>query len=250
MTKAGKMSEYLKACADMLQKQGNQKSQNCCGKGDQMDMETLIAILRMIQKEQNIRAKTKMLEKNRKEELTRAYKEKVGDLSAEQFELKNNNLAAIIQKFASDRNSLKLLKPIDTAMDDSGKLLKKPSTGKETVAAETEVIERLAALLMNSAQSSKSLSKQEKQMLMAMLKMMMMPKQGKGAGKTPGHSTAGGFTNDPNMNFSGKDFKRNESDRSTDHTGGKAAGRMPEEFKSAIEAFHRKIQKTAPKGTY
>jgi hypothetical protein len=47
---------------------------------------------------------------------------------------------------------------------------------------------------------------------------------------------------DPNKRFSGQDFKKHDSELSVDHTRGTTTVKLPEEYKSAIEAFYRKIR--------
>jgi hypothetical protein len=232
LTGAGKLAVNFNKWADMIGKSGEKKSgQGGQGGGEgEIDMELLLAMLRMIQGEQNIRDKTRALENKRAEK--KVYREKTGKVAEQQ-----SNLYAMLKDVQAKTKCPKvkqLLQDAGKAMKDAETMLKKPKTDLETLSAETEVIERLSGAFQKSCQDSKS---QQGSQMMAMLQQMMM--QGK-EGSKPGQGK-GGLSDDPNKRFTGPDFKKHDSERSVDHTGGSTTVKLPEEYKSAIEAFYRKI---------
>ena len=74
---------------------------------------------------------------------------------------------------------------------------------------------------------------------MALLRMMM----GQSSGTSAGGSAAGGFTDRRNMNFNTPNYNREEGEKGVDGTSGKTR-RLPEEYKTAIEAFFKKVKKS------
>ena len=241
MKDADKLSDNFNKWADILAKSGDKKSGQGGGKGGgegEVDMEVLLAMLRMIQGEQNIRDKTRALEQ--KKDQKTEYREQSGRVADEQNDMYRLLLAT--QKKNRCSKVDQLLTNAGKAMKDAEKMLSKPQTDLETIAAETEVIERLSGAFQESCKNSKS---QEGAMMMAMLKQMMMQQSGKGkgkGGKKPGQG-GGGMSNDPNSRFAGPDFHKDEGERTVDHTAGSGtSAKLPDEYKSAIEAFYRKMR--------
>ncbi len=239
MIDSKKLADNFNKWADIIGKSGDKKSGQGGGKGggdSEIDMEVLLAMLRIIQGEQNIRDKTRALEqvKNKKTE----YKEKserVADQQNDLFRL----LETIKQKIKCPKIK-KMLTLAGEAMEDAEEMLSKPQTDLETIAAETEVIERLSGAFQQSCKDSKS---QQGAQMMSMLMQMITQKGGEGKGGLKPGQGGGGFSNDPNARFTGADFKKNEGERTVDQTGGTgAAVKLPEEYKSAIEAFYRKTR--------
>ncbi len=235
-----KMADNLNKWADILGKKGNEQTQSRGGQGGQggggeVDMELLLAMLRMIQGEQNIRNKTRSLDRNKPEE--KEYKEKTDRLADEQDDL-HRMLESVKEKIKSCPAAVQLLESTGKAMKDAEKMLLKSQTDAETVAAETEVIERLSGAFQQSCKNAKQ---QQGAKMMAMLMRMLMQQQGKGGSK-PGKG-AEGFSDDSNKRFTGPDFQKNDPKRSIDLTGGADSIKLPEEYKSAIEAFYKKVRK-------
>ena len=241
MINSKKLADNFNKWADIIGKSGDKKSGQGGGKGGgegEIDMEVLLAMLRMIQGEQNVRDKTRALEQKKNEK--KQYREKSAKVADEQNDL-YRLLEATKQKSKCPKVK-KMLTLAGKAMKDAEDMLSKPQTDLETISAETEVIERLSGAFQQSCKNGKS---QQGMQMMSMLQQMMMQQSGQGKGKggnKPGQG-GGGFSNDPNNRFSGPDFKRNEGTRTVDKTGGTgAAGKLPEEYKSAIEAFYRKMR--------
>ena len=121
-------------------------------------------------------------------------------------------------------------------MSEVEEMLHKRRTDVETAAAETEVIEMLGGAFSKACEGRSDRSGAS---MMAML-MRMLTRCPTGTGSSPGGSMAGGFTDDANMTFNGKGFSGTASSRNFGGTHGSASGKLPEEFKSDIEAFLRK----------
>jgi len=241
MVDSAKLAGNFNKWADMIGKSGKKQSGQSRGKGGKgggegkIDMEFLLAMLRMIQGEQNIRDKTRTLEQKINDK--KFYKDKTGRVADQQ-----NDLYRLLKSAQAKTKCPKvkqLLNDAGKAMKDAEEMLKKPQTDLETISAETEVIERLSGAFQKSCQNSKS---QQGAQMMAMLKQMMMQQGGGKGGSKPGRGN-GGFSNDPNKRFTGNDFKKQDPERSVDQTGGNTVVKLPEEYKSAIEAFYRKIEK-------
>lgn len=241
MNNAKKMANNFNKWADMLGK-GDNKKQDGGGQGGgkegEVDMELLLAMLRMIQGEQNIRDKTRSLERNKPKDENK-YSEKSNRIADEQDDL-HRMLKQVLEK-VEDQQAIKLLEGAGSAMKDAEGMLKKPQTDVETIAAQTEVIERLSGAFQQEAKKQqKGKGKGQGSKMMAMLMQMMMQGQGKGGSK-PGKGS-GGFSDDPNKRFTGPDFKKNDPERTVDKTGGTETKKLPEEYKNAIEAFYRKVK--------
>ena len=241
MSNAKKMTDNFNKWADMLGKGGDEQSQSGGGDGGgeppEVDMELLLAILRMIQGEQNIRDKTRSIEKNKPEK--KEYSEKANRIADEQDDL-YRMLQQVMEKVEDTPDAVELLEGAGKAMKDAEEMLKKPQTDVETIAAETEVIERLSGAFQQSAKQQQGKGKPGSKM-MAMLMQMLMQQQGKGKPGTKPGEGAGGFSDDPNKRFTGPDFHKNDPDRNVDQTGGTESINLPEEYKSAIEAFYKKV---------
>jgi len=244
MTDSGKMAANFKKWADMLGKGDNKKQGGGGGQGGgkdgEVDMELLLAMIRMIQGEQNIRNKTRSLERNKPE--MKEYSEKADRIADEQDDLKR--MLENVKEKVDDQQAVELLEAAGTAMKDAEQMLKKPQTDVETIAAETEVIELLSGAFQQSAKKQQGKGKPGSKM-MAMLMQMLMQGQGKGKGKKPGTKPgqgSTGFSDDPNTRVTGPDFHKNDPNRNVDQTGGTESINLPEEYKNSIEAFYKKVR--------
>jgi hypothetical protein len=222
--------------ADILSKKGNQKAPNGQnGKNAKIDMELLMSLLRIIQGEQNLRKKTRSLEKNKA--ANKEYKRNATQLAGKQQELRKLLDKAKQRAAKTCPKAQQLLGAVGNAMDDAEKLLSIPKTNTPTVAAETAVIELLAGAAKQAGKGGGQGSGLGA--MMALLRMMM----GQSSGASGGGSAAGGFTDRRNMNFNTPNYNREEGEKGVDGTSGKTR-RLPEEYKTAIEAFFKKVKKS------
>jgi hypothetical protein len=224
----------------MLSNSDSSKSGGGSGKGgcsQEIDMEMLMDILRMIQKEQNIREQTRAVENAGKKDLRRS--ENTQQLADEQKLLKKT-LVKTIKKSEKCPKAHAMLTKVGKVMNEVEELLRKPETGKSTIAAETEVVERLAGAF---SQACKGNAKQQPgtNRIAALMKMLL--KKGQGAGTSSGGNMAGGSTNAANNHFNGTEFSGTQRPKNSNGAIGESRVKIPEEFKSDIEAFLKKRRK-------
>ncbi len=235
---AKKLSDDFNKWAKMLSQMGNKKAAPGKGQGQsgKVDMQLLMSILRIIQKEQNLRTQTRSLDKNKPTKQDE-YKNKANPLAQHQQNIQDQLAKAIKRAAKTCPQACQPLAAAGKAMADAKTLLSVPKTGVDTVSAETAAIEILAGAARNGGKGKGRGKGSGFGAMMALLKMML----GTGTGATPGGSMAGGKTNAPNMFFNGNKYNRSEGEREVSGTAGVSKG-IPEEFKSAIEAYFKKIK--------
>ena len=234
---SGKMAEKFTEWSKMLSQADNKKAQGD-GKGKQQEIDTefLLGLMRIIQGEQNLREKTRYLDKNRPAE--KQYHNQSLQLSGTQGDL-HVKLLFLTQKARKCPKAVQLLNYAGKVMDEVVAMLRKPQTDGSVIAAETEIIELLSGAFQQSSQQAGASSSG----MMAMLMQMLMQQKGVGAGKTPGQSSMGGSTDAQNMKFNDPGFNKEDPNRTTDKTQGTTTAEIPEEFKNAIEAYFKKRSK-------
>lgn len=237
---SAKMAEKFNEWAKMLAKADNKKSPKDQGKTQQIDPEFLLGLMRIIQGEQNLRQKTRYLDKN-KPKTAQKYKKQSVLLSGDQGDL-HVKLMFLQQMARSCPPAMKLLNRAGMVMDEVVDKLRKPQTNTKVIAAETEIIELLSGAFQQSSKQSGTSSA-----MMSMLMQMLMQQPGSGAGKNAGQSSMGGSTDADNLQFNDPEFKKNDPDRKGDKTQGTTHAEIPEEYKSAIEAYFKKRSKIKDK---
>ena len=226
------LAEKFDEWAKLLSKMDNKKADNQEGKGkpQEIDYEFMLGLLRIIQGEQNLREKTRYLDKHKPEQ--KQYKKNAGLLAGDQGDL-HLKLMFLSQKAKKCPPAMKLLKRAGVAMDDVVAYLRKPQTDGPVIAAETEIIELLSGAFQQSGkQSGKSSG--------AMAMMMQMLMQGMAAGQSGTGNPMGGTTDNSNIKFNDPGFEKEDPSRATDKTQGVGIAEIPEEYKSAIEAYFKK----------
>ncbi|NOY75820.1 MAG: hypothetical protein GXP32_08520 [Kiritimatiellaeota bacterium] len=228
------LAKDFKRWAKMLSKSKNSKAGGGGGQGGgggEVDMEMLLNILRMIQGEQNLREKTKVVDRSGKKNPKRAeHSEMLAKRQRELLEI----LSETMKKAGKRPKARAMLSKVGKTMAEVETLLKKTETGKQTVAAETEVVERLAGAFSQACEGGAG--KQPGAATMMALMEMLMKRQ-MGTGMKPGGSMAGGNTNTANKQFGGTDFTGGKTSKTTGGAAGKTVGEIPDEFRSDIEAF-------------
>ena len=161
-----------------------------------------------------------------------------------------DELAADVQQLVIEQTMPKVIKLLDEVkdiMNESTDRLAKADTGGETLAAQTEVIEKIHAAAKEK--QSKGGGSKSGSAMMDMMERMMGKKpggeKGQGKGDKPSDQGGGGVTG--------------ESDTANDANGGQAGGKseirrvpkaagsataeIPEEFKQAFDAYNRGAEK-------
>lgn len=234
---SGQLADKFNAWAKMLSDADDSQADQDSQQGEQIEVspEFILGLMRIIQGEQTLRDKTRYLEKN-KPEKAQDYKLQCYDLSGDQGDL-HVKLLFLQNEVRNSQAAMQLLGQAGKAMDDVVAFLRKPQTDGAVIAAETEIIELLSgALQQTGKQSAKANS------MMAMLMQMLM-QQGSGAGNTPGQSNMGGTTDAQNLKFNDPEFQKNQGEREGEKTQGISHKELPEEYKSAIEAYFKKRSK-------
>ncbi len=224
--------------ANMLDSKKNSKSgQGKPGQGKQMTAEQiklLLKLIRIVQEEENIRRRTRLLE--RRKEFDDGY----GEKSVKEGDSQQKNLAQLREVIPkAPPKAQRNLKMAAKAMEDAERLLRLPQTDGETVAAETEVIERLTAGAQQSASSMGGAAGMSALMKMLMQQMGM----GNGAGQAGGGSNAGGGVDPGDSGDGGKGSNDKRDDRAAEKLTGKSLENVPPEFRDALRSYFDEVEK-------
>ena len=181
-------------------------------------------------------ADLKIDEKQSKQLGFKEYAKKARGLSEEQKKL-FLQLQALHEKGPSPKLA-ELLKSIEKPMLDAQNLLMRPQTDGDTIAAETEVIERVLAATQQACKSCKnqSIAKMMQQLAQSLKKGM-----GKGNGKAGGGNDSPYDSNVQSGNHKGGNFNGNDT-RDRQGVSGKVLESVPIEFRDALEAYFKKIE--------
>lgn len=165
-----------------------------------------------------------------------------------------DELAADVQQLIIEQNNekvIELLESVEAAMDEASELLFESDTGGGTIAAETEVIERI----FEAAQERSNQSGEGGETSGAMLEMMreMMGKgqpgdqPGQQPGQNPGDTGGEGRTGDSdtaNSDNSGATGGKSV-ERRVPKASGSAGQGLPREFQEALDAYNRAAETLA-----
>ncbi|MEK7954435.1 hypothetical protein [Luteolibacter soli] len=166
---------------------------------------------------------------------------------------RQDELAADVQQLVIEQTNpkvIELLEKVEDAMDEASGFLLDRNTGGETIAAETDVIERI-----HDAAKEKQKSGGQGEASGAMMEMMeeMMgkgkpqEKPGDQPGQKPGDQGGEGMTGDSqsaNSKDGGTSGTKFE-ERRVPKASGKAGEGIPREFQDALDAYNRDAEKLA-----
>ena len=226
MKSAYMWEKQLLAWADMLEAQQQSGGGGEGGGGDpeQVDVETIIELMRLRVQEEAIRENTRVLEKTKKE--NRRYASDSRRLSERQNDLAK--LARPLERRVKSDKVRAFVEKIGGEMMNAGMYLRRPQTDSSTIAIETEIIELIAAAL--NASSSQSSAQQS-----VMMGMAMGQQEGQG-------SNAGGTTDRGNLKSAGDAAGPGGEGREIDKAGGFGGGELPTEFRDMIEAYFKGVE--------
>ena len=164
---------------------------------------------------------------------------------------KQDELAADVQQLTIEQTLpkvIELFREVEDAMDEASERLYEHETGGKTIAAETDVIEKIFEAAKERQKQSGS-GKPGEQQGSAMLDMMerMMGKEpgGKKPGDKPGDQAGQGSTGDSetaNANVAG-DVDGKVEERRVPKGSGTAGKTVPPEFRDALKAYNRGAEK-------
>jgi len=161
-------------------------------------------------------------------------------LADEQDEL-NADVQQLVLEQTIDK-VIEILEEVEFAMDDAIDRLEEHDTGGATIAAQTDVIEKIYEA---AKQKQKSGGGQTGDAMMNMLENMMG--QGKKPGKKAGNKGGEGMTGESdtaNQSVTGADGG-NKEERRVPKAAGTAGRPVPTEFRDALDAFNRGAESLA-----
>lgn len=181
------------------------------------------------------------------------HQEGARKLSAEQDELAADVQQLIIEQ--THPKVIELLEGVEDAMDEASELLVETNTGGATIAAETDVIEKIfeAAKEKQKQQGQGQPGESGGAMLDMMQEMMGQGKPGEkpgqkpGEGKGPGQQGGEGQTGDSDSanSANGGQTGGKQEARRVPKASGKAGQSLPTEFQQALDAYNRAAEKLA-----
>ena len=215
----------FEAWAAMLEQKGGAGGSG--GKGEPMDMETFLELARLRRREETVREQTRALDRGRNENAS--YRDDAGHLAAKQDEL-----AGDTRKFAA-RIKADTLKPfveaVGSLMDEVTGELRKPQTGPDTIAIQTQIIEALAGILSQCSSQSGACA--------ALGQMLGL---GMSTGPNGGGSMAGGDANGPNAPVVGTTSGSEGDPRGVSKSTSADSSRWPEEYRAALQSYFNGLE--------
>ncbi len=236
MQQADYWGKQFSKWAEMLGSGNNERKK--AGSGGEMtaeQLQLLLELMRIVQQEENIRSKTRLLE--RRKEFDEDYQDKSLALANQQAELRMLLNEVIVKVPPGVR---RLLDQAGKAMDDAERLLALPQTDGQTVAAETEVIELLSA---GCSQCAGAMGAQSAAMAALMRQLMQQMGLGSSAGSAGGGSGAGGGSDTGQGKVAGEGIGGNRDPRATDKAAGLSLEQVPMEFREAMKAYFYEVEK-------
>jgi hypothetical protein len=159
-----------------------------------------------------------------------------------------DNLAADVQQLTIEQTVpqvIELLKKVGDIMDEATDKLAEADTGGGTIAAQTEIIETIHAAAKEK-QKQEGAGKSGSAMMDMMERMMGKKPQGEGEGKgdkpgDQGGQGSSGLSDTSNEGAGGKGDGKTEARRIPKASGSAGRG-LPEEFRTALDAYNRGAQ--------
>ncbi|HUF61624.1 MAG TPA: hypothetical protein VMN36_06080 [Verrucomicrobiales bacterium] len=225
-------AERFNAWADMLTPEDDGGGGGGGEGGGQPNYELLLAIMRIVQKEMDIRNQTRSLDATR--EGNPEYTTRSRALAGEQM-LVGKDIHDLMEAYPIPMLH-QILGQADRAVADATGLLNRPDTGGETVAAETEVIEILANASQSCCGAGASAG------MMAMMQMMM----GMSVGQSPGGNPGGGLSDRANDDVAGDAEGGRAEDRSVQKASGRSLSEFPAEFREALGKYFEAVEQIRP----
>ena len=170
--------------------------------------------------------------------------------------MKQDDLAGDVQQLRIEQTNpevIALLDEVEVIMDEASENLLDANTGGETIAAQTEVIEKIFEAAKKKQQQGQGEGKPQQgegaQGMMEMMKRMM----GEGAegdekkpGQKPGCKPGDGQTGDSdtaNSAVNGNGDGEKSQERRVPKASGATGQDFPEEFRKALDAYNRALTK-------
>jgi hypothetical protein len=251
----GKWEKKLLAWAETLKKSRDRDGGGGGGGGQQPPpvpewlMELVLRIARVRAQEEGLREQTRAVEERRPAD--EKYAERAKDLTDRQDGLLTqfDKIPEEVQLPTAVQMRLSpLWEAVDKAMADAIVLLRKPDTGGNAIAAQTEVIELLGNLMQESSKGGGGgggqMTPQQTAMMQQMMQMMGSGSGGGGGGSGGsggGGNPNGGGTDQASGRAAGRGDGTSAADRRLDHAGGRDMASLPVEFRDALEGYYNAV---------
>lgn len=179
---------------------------------------------------------------------------------AEKVAEEQDELSATVQQLGMEQTIpevIKLLSEVEEIMDETTDYLSEPDTGGRTIAAQTEIIEKIHQAAKKKQQQQPSAGGEAGSAMMDMMERMMGKGegQGKGQGKGKGEGQgegegeggnkggqgSGGESNSGNDSFGGPHAGKSE-ERRVPKAAGKTGKNLPDEFQAVLDAYNRGME--------
>jgi hypothetical protein len=249
----GVWSERLEAWAKLLDPPSNESAGGGGGgeggSNDQALIKELIALLRVRDREINLRQRTALLERQKSE--LADYAESAKNLATSQEEVRE------AMDRIQDENPVPALdfplQDIINSMEEVEELLHKPQTDRETDVTQAKAIEQLSDVINlineqqqrgNSKNPSRSPSAEEMAFLMQMMRLQNSPGQ-VGVNPRGGGNTAGGTTDRAPAPAVGNPNGQPGESRAVSRASGSTAP-VPTEFREALENYFKALEALDP----
>jgi hypothetical protein len=189
----------------------------------------VLEVLQILEAEINLREDTRVTEQAKGAMPKKTYGEQAAALSRTQRVLQDRvqkvterieELPDAEKEFARE---IALLQAVDAVMGDAASILARPDTGRPAIAAETEAIE----LILQSRRFNPG---------------------GGGGGANPGGGNGTYAANDSALSLVGRGANEKEvrQAQGTAQTTGDAGATLPEEFRTGLDAYFNRLERTRP----
>jgi hypothetical protein len=187
----------------------------------------VLEVLQILEAEVNLREDTRVTEQAKPALAKEKYAEQARALSKTQGQLEVR-IEKVTQRIRDLPDAdiyfgkeIQLLVAVADVMTDASQILARPETGSPAIGAETEAIE----LLLQSRRFNPG---------------------GGGGGANPGGG-GGGTTNDSALSLIGKGVNEKEMREATSasHSTGDTGATLPEEFRTGLDAYFNRLEKTS-----
>jgi hypothetical protein len=211
-------------------------------------LKQLMALLRVREGQVNLRERTRLLEKDHRDETF--YKESAGKLR--EGESKLVDTLEVIQGENKEREMESVLRDTGRALKEVENLLAKPRTDQVTAVAHESALEKLtdAINMLNEKakknQQSGPPGESQSEEMAFLMKMMEQqnPQPGMQGGMKPGMNFNGGDTAMPAIAKGGDATGKRDANRAAKKAGGATAS-LPAEFREALEGYYKNLEKEA-----
>jgi hypothetical protein len=185
-----------------------------------------------------------------KEAMLERHAEGSERLADEQDELSADVQQLVIEQTVPD--VIKLLSEVEGIMDETTDYLTEPDTGGRTIAAQTEIIEKIHQAAKAKQQQSGEGQGKAGGAMMDMMERMMGKKEGEGKGEgegegkgeKPGDKAGQGQTgeSDAANTANGGNAGGKTEERTVPKAAGSAGKSLPNEFQKALDAYNRGLE--------